>query len=243
MNKLELFFTGSLRNAEHFQFMTEFKTAINVYTPEILGVKDLLPPFQVALDKENVALKIEQGSAKSELAETFDKLRDKIWKSAWLRIESAVLSPLEEEVESGYVIKRIFEVYGDIRRHPVNQESGEMSNLVGDLLKPENATHLQTIHLDKIIPELKKANDQYIQIVSDRNVEVAGRESGNVKEARMEVDPLYVLMVETINASIILKTAKPETAKFVDEHNNRVKVYQATLAARETVNKKTVNKK
>lgn len=243
MNKLELFFTGSLRNAEHFQFMTEFKTAINVYTPEILGVKDLLPPFQVALDKENVALKIEQGSAKSELAETFDKLRDKIWKSAWLRVESAVLSPLEEEVESGYVIKRIFEVYGDIRRHPVNQESGEMSNLVSDLLKPENATHLQTIHLDKIITELKKANDQYIQIVSDRNVEVAARESGNVKEARMEVDPLYVLIVETINASIILKTAKPETAKFVDEHNNRVKVYQATLAARETVNKKTVNKK
>jgi hypothetical protein len=243
MNKLELFYVADLRNAEHFQFMTEFKTAIGSYTAETLGVKDLLPPFLIALEKENLALKIEQGSAKSEAALNLDKLRDKIWKSAWLRIESAMLSPLEDEVESGNVIRRVFEVYGDIRRHPLNQESGEMSNLVDDLLKPENATHLQNIHLDKIVPELKKANDQYIQIVSDRNVEVSGRESGNTKAARLEVDPLYELIVETINASITLKTAKPETGKFVDEHNQRVKVYQATLAARETNNKKTPGKK
>lgn len=243
MNKLEHFFTGSLRNAEHFQFMTEFKTAVVSYKAETLGVKDLLPPFQAALDKENIALKIEQGSAKSEVALSLDVYRDQIWKSGWLRIESALLSPLPQEVDSAIVLKRIFEVYGDIRRHPVNQESGEMTNLVSDLLKPENAKHLQQVHLDKIIPELKKANDQYIQVVSDRNVELSSRESGNTKAARMEVDPLYDLIVESINASIILKTAKPETAKFVEEHNQRVKVYQATLAARETNNKKVAEKK
>lgn len=243
MKKLELFYVHDLRNAEHFQFMTEVNTAIGSYTAEVLGVKELLPPFQTALEKENIALNVELGSAKSEVALNFDRFRDKFWKCSDLRIVSALLSPDEVEVESGKVIRRIFNIYGDIRRHPLNQESGEMTNLVSDLLKPENATHLQNIHLDKIIPELRKANNQYIETVSDRNVEVSERESGDVKAARMEVDPIYNLIVETINATITLNTAKPETARFVDEHNNRVKVYQATLAARETANKKTAGKK
>lgn len=238
MNKLELYPPQPLRNAEHYQFMTEFKTAIDVVTPEVLGIKDEYPPFATALQKENAALKIEQGSAQTEEAEHWEVSRDAIWDCSMLRIESALISPLAAEIESAKVIKRVFDVYGDIRRHPVNQESGEMSNLVEDLLKPENAQHLVNIHLDKVIPEMKKANDQYIQVVSSRNEDISRRASRDVRAVRREVDPLYLAIAEAINATITLKLAKPETAKFVEEHKQRVKVYEAKIAARKTINKK-----
>lgn len=238
MNKLEIFYPNLLHNAEHYQFMVETKAFIDTYTAETLGITNFFPSFIEALARENAALKVEKGSALSEDAQKCEISRDKTWKSSDYRIKSALLSPLPEEVESAKVLKRIFDVYGDIRRHPNNQESAEMSNLVEDLLKPENAPHLKNVNLHRVIQEMKKQNEKYIAIVSDRNVEVSNRESGDVKAARMEVDPVYEEIVETINATITLKLARPEVAKFVEEHNQRIKVYETTLRARETNNKK-----
>lgn len=238
MNKLVTFYPNLLHNAEHYQFMVETKASIDAYTAEALGITSFVSKFAEALARENAALKVEKGSALSENAQKSDISRDRIWKSSDYRIKSALLSPLPDEVESAIVIKRIFDIYGDIRKHPNNKESAEMSNLVEDLLKPENAIHLKNVNLHRIIQEMKKQNDKYISIVSDRNVEVTSRDSGNVKAVRLEVDPVYDEIVETINATITLKLARPEVAKFVEEHNQRIKVYETTLHARETINKK-----
>jgi hypothetical protein len=243
MNKIESFYTGSLHNAEHFQFMFETNAAVKLYTPAILGITDVVSPFYAAFEKENAAIKVEQGSVLSEAAQTLDNLRDRTWKSAELRIQSGLLSPFEQEVESAKALKRIFYTYGDIRRHPANEESGEMTNLTEDLLRSANETDLKNLNLFAMIPELENENNQYINTVKDRNEDISGRGEGNVKAVRLEVDPAYDLIVETINASITLNLAKPEVAKFVEEHNKRIKTYEATLTARETLNKKEKTKK
>jgi hypothetical protein len=243
MNKISIFSPSALRNAEHYQFMSETKAAVESITAATLGVTGVFPLFLELFNKENVVIKVESGSAFSEIIHDYDFLRDRTWRSSDLRIDSALLSPLAVEVESAKVIRRIFDVYGDIRKHPYNQESAEMSNLVEDLLKPANTTHLVNIHLDAVIAEMKKENDNFIQITKDRSTELAARSSANVKAIRLEFDPVYEEMIDVINATIILKQAKPEVEKFVNEHNDRIRAYELTITVREALNAKDKEEK
>lgn len=242
MNKISTFNLHPLRNGEHYQFMSYLDAAIKKYAADVLGLKDVYPIFVSALAKENNALKIEQGSGITPEVSDGDKTRDRTWRCAELRIESALISPITEEVESAMVIKRIFDNYGDIRKHPIDQESGEMTNFVEDLMKPANVSHLQNVHLTNIIPLMDSENKDVIERSDDRNIEIAKRNGDNVKVTRAEVDPIYNEMVEIINASITLKLAKPETENFVNELNTRIKDYEAVIAARETNNSKEVKK-
>ncbi|HEX3010001.1 MAG TPA: DUF6261 family protein, partial [Bacteroidales bacterium] len=110
--------------------------------------------------------------------------------------------------------------------------------LVEDLLKSANTTHLANIHLDAVIAEMKKENDNFIQVTKDRSTELAARSSANVKAIRFEIDPVYDEMIDVINATIILKQAKPEIEKFVNEHNDRIRAYELTVTMREALNAK-----
>ena len=232
MQKLETIALTRLRNNEHFQFMTDVDQLINTFQPSELAIDSLYPAFKTALTSEDAAMRVEIGSIKSKSIEELDKLRDKTWNAISLRIKATQLSPLDNEAESAEVIRRIIDLYGDIRTKSYNEESAGISNLVADLQKSENTDHINRVGIQRWVTELKKQNDDFQLVFNERNTELAGRESGDVKAIRLQLDPLYEKIAERINATIVLEIAKPVAFEFISQLNEKINYYKTTLVSR-----------
>jgi len=240
MQKIESIALTRLRNNEHFQFMTDVDHLITTSQPAELGIENQYPAFKTAFTAEDVTMRAEFGSLKSKSIEELDNLRDQTWQAILLRVKSAQLSPFANEVESGEVIMRIIDRYGDVRAISYNEETTGITNLVTDLLLPANAEHLNKVAIQRWVPELKSQNEQFQAVFNDRNTELSDRISGDVKAIRMQIDPIYEKLMERINATIVMEIAKPAAISFVSQLNEKIKYYKTTLAARSSRAKEDV---
>jgi len=234
MEKLEEITLSRFRNTEHFQFMTDVDQLITTATPLELGIDGLYPSFKTTLTAEDATMRTELGSIRSKTIEELDTLRDKTWNAILLRVKSTLLSPIAIEVESALIIKRIIDLYGDVRSKTYNEESAAITNLVNDLMLPANSDHLNLTGINMWVNALQMQNEQFKTIFNERNAEFAERESGDVRAIRLQIDPLYEKLVERINATIVMEIAKPAAISFVSQLNEKIRYYKTTLAARAT---------
>jgi hypothetical protein len=232
MQKIESITLSRFRNNEHFQFMTDIDGLITTFQPTELGIDNTYPAFKAALQSEDVAMRAEAGSLKSKSIEEADNLRDKTWQAISLRVKAAKLSPFANEAESAEVIGRILDKYGDVRALSYNEETAALTNLITDLQAPANTDHLNRVAISRWVAELKTENEKFQTLFNERNTELSGRSSGDVKAVRVQIDPLYTNMIEKINASIVLEMAKPAALTFISQINEKIKYYKTTVAAR-----------
>lgn len=234
MTTIELFSLHNFRNNEHFQFMTDVDQLITTATPLELAIDGLYPSFKTALTAEDATMRTELGSIRSKTIEDLNALRGKTWNAISLRVKSTQLSPIAMEAESAMIIKRIIDLYGDVRSKTLNEESAAITNLVNDLMQPANTNHLNLNGIFTWVNELKMENEHFQTVFNERNAEFAERESGDVRAIRLQIDPLYEKLVERINATIVMEIAKPAAISFVSQLNEKIKYYKTTLAARAT---------
>ena len=147
----------------------------------------VFPKFNNAFSRLNDTLLIDEGSVKTEKLSVLDSLRDTTWSAVGARIRATLLSPVEEEVESAKVLKRVFDLYGNIRNMSYNEETGALTNLVEDFEKPENVAHCEKLGMTQWVAALKGQNLDFVALLDARNAELAGKDSGDVKTARAEI--------------------------------------------------------
>lgn len=237
MMRIKSFGLFRLHNNEHFQLMKDFITLVIRYTAKELGIDEFYDPFNNALNAEETALKAEQGSSKSKAIENQNKLRDKTWKALHTRVKSGLHSPIDDEVESAEAIMRLFDLDGDVRKLTLNEESAAISTLTNNLMLQANATHLEKLGITAWVNQLRVQNEAFQVLFNERNAELASRISGDVRAARKEVDPLFEQIVERINATLVLGTAKPVATIFAADLNERFSYYKTTITARASRNK------
>ena len=222
-----------LRNGEYFQFMTAFKSLLDILTPAVLHSEDEFTEFNAALVKLDDELRVDKGSVLTEELHAIDSDRDSLWRAIDMRIDATLLCTVEKEVEAAKRVRRVFDLYGDIRKISFNEETAGLTNLLGDLEKAENVGFVTTCGLTKWANALADLNEAFIAKQNERDTELANKNSGNAKAVRIEIDPLYELMVERVNALISLNMQTPELENFVKELNQKIKTLENTLAARE----------
>ena len=232
MGKITKLVLSLLRNNEHFQFMTDVKNGMETATPVSLNMETVFPEFTSAYDDLNSALLVDQGSVKTEQLTALDELRDRTWSALGERIRATLICPIEAEAESAKVLKRVFDLYGNIREMSYNEETAGVTNLIEDLEKPENAEHCNTLGMLHWVDTLKQQNNGFQSLQNARNAELANKESGDVKAARDGIDPVYEKIVDRANALVELDMASPELQAFIRELNQRIKYYKETLAIR-----------
>jgi hypothetical protein len=150
-----------------------------------------------------------------------------------MRIDATLLCTIDKEVEAAKRLRRVFDLYGDIRKISFNEETAGLTNLLGDLANEENAAFVTTCGLSKWANALSDLNQAFIAKQNERDTELANKNSGNVKAVRIEIDPLYEIMVERVNALISLNMQTPELENFVKELNQKIKTLETTLATRD----------
>lgn len=232
MEKIEGIPLSRLRNNEHFQYMTDVDKLIFTSLASELGIEDLYSEFKKLMIIEDAVMRMELGSSKSKTIEELDKKRDQTWNAISLKTTSTLFSPFANEVASAEAVRRIIDLYGDVRYLTYNEESAAVTNMVTDLLLPANAEHLNRVGLLRWVVELKNENDQFQTIFNERNNDLAGRGRGDTRDIRILIDPVYEQIVEKLNASVVLGIAKPVLSSFTSQLNEKIKYYKTTLASR-----------
>ena len=222
---------SNLRNDEYFQFMSEVDKLVVASTVAALGISDQYTPFKSGLTNVDEVLKVEKGSNQTRLIIEADEKRDRIHKGLELQVESNKNHWDESVVDAALRIGRIIGQYGNLRVLSYNEESSAIGNLVKELTSEANAPSLATIGLTTWVSKLGEANDAFQAIFNDRASEVASRSSGNVRAARLLLDPLYEAMVARVNALSVVN-GEAAYADFIDKVNYYVDYYKNTISAR-----------
>lgn len=222
-----------LRNGEYFQFMTAFKSLLELLTPAAIHSEDDFAKFDTALTKLDDELRVDKGSVLTEELHSIDRDRDSLWRAIDMRIDATLLCTVDKEMEAAKRLRRVFDLYGDIRKISFNEETAGLTNLLGDMANEENAGFVTTCGLTKWANVLSGLNKAFVAKQNERDTELANKNSGNAKAVRIEIDPLYELMVERVNALISLNMQTPELENFIKELNQKIKTLEITLAGRE----------
>jgi hypothetical protein len=223
---------NKFRNGEHFQFMTDVKNLVNGATPLALNIDSVFPAFDTAYTSLDSVLRVDMGSVITEHLVLFDMNRDNTWSAINMRTKATLLSPNAEEADCAKMVKRTLDLYGNVRQLSYNEETAMLSNLVDDLEKEDMAEYCDIMGITQWITAIKNQNADFQELLNERNTEYANKESGDVKAARVVIDPIYEALLTRINAQVTLDMASDEAKVFIKELNQKIKYYESTIAMR-----------
>lgn len=233
MEKITPIVLSYFRNNDHVQFMTDFITLVSNATPVALKIETVYPEFNEAYMALDKAFKVDGGSILTLPIVGADGLRDRFWSALGMRVRAALIGPVEAEVAAAEKIKRVYDLYGNVRELSQTEESAALNSLVADLENEENTPLCTTLGLTAWVTALKEQNALVQSLVQQRREEQAHKTSGDVKAAREAIDPIYEKIVARINALIELEMDTPEIDEFVSLLNKQIKDFKTLLATRE----------
>jgi len=231
INKIDL---TKMRNDEHFQFITEFKNAVNKYGgAEKLKIQSQYTQFLTLYVQEDEAFKKIVKSAITEEIQAADKYRDRIFRGMADMVKVALNHFDEGVLAAGKRLKILFDTYGNLAQKPLNEETSAVYNILQDLNNVYKNDAAKINILDWM-GELQAANEKFSQLVENRYEESAMKTDLVLKEVRTQVDTVYKSMTERINAYVVVQEKDDETpfVEFIKFFNAIIEKYANLIAQR-----------
>jgi hypothetical protein len=200
--------TRNMRNDAHFQFFTEFRNLAQ-------GDAAVLPKIQQLFDEwlrhyalEDDALKkIVKSVFTGKIQET-DAARDEIY-NGMVEINRATLKHFSaEKREAAEHLKILFDTYGDVAKKPLKDQTSAVYNILQELKGSKYAPFAAIVGIGEWIAQLETLNRELEALTAERSSEAAAKTDIVLKDARAEVDRLYVAIVRRINAYIEIEGAE-----------------------------------
>ena len=98
-----------------------------------------------------------------------DEERDKGAQYLIDKVDSARKSPVAAEREAAELLWTVLKVYTGITRETVNEETSLINGMLLDMRKSQFASSIATLGLEAGMAELEKLNNQYAELVAQRN--------------------------------------------------------------------------
>ena len=230
-----------LRNEQHAHLMTETTRLITEATAAKLGLATLFPPFQAAWAVENAAIEVERGSLLTSQMDDKDSEREKYFSGFLFLLETNLRHFDPAHQEAAQQLTRVANKYGNVRRKTNVEETIAIRNLSNDLLGTAYQEPMTVVDGNGWISRLQSVNEEYSALFDNRNAETKGRASGNVRNARLVIDPLYEAIVKRANAVAELNETDAVCTKFVNELNGIIEGLKNTITFQQADNTKKNN--
>jgi hypothetical protein len=228
--KIETFYRKNLRNDEHFQFHTEFRSLIIKEGPSNLKIEALLDVYMPLYGKEDEGIKRVTKSALTGKIHEADKARDDMY-TGMAEINAASLKHYRPTVrEAAQKLKILFDTYGDVSKKPLNEQTSAVYNILQEL-KGRYVAQTRIVGIDGWATELETRNQIFDALVKERFDEAAAKTDVVVKTARVELDAAYDAIVERINAFTVIEGGALYE-RFAKTLNTIISKYTAILNAR-----------
>jgi hypothetical protein len=220
----------NLRNAEHFQYQTEFKTQVENSTATALGIETQFHNFQSIYTGESEALVYISKNSQTDILGESDSYRDRIFRGFCDTARAACNHFIPEKAEAAKKLTIIFDTYGNLTIEAYDEETAKITSLVNDL-QVNHSAEINLLGVADWVDELKASNIGFEDIKNTRYNEETSKTTLRMKQVRIETDKMYQDMINRINAQILLN-GESNYKDFVIAINQRIENVRLVLAKR-----------
>ena len=224
----------ALNNGAHYMFM--YRVSTRAGEIEVIGLKmpDYLASLQAAVATEDKCLVLSKKSLLSDKLKEADKLRDDYYRAFKKAVTASEGIPVAAIQEAAVILLQLLKDYRIDPKMQLDKETGLLMNLLDDL-QGKNKTQVEALGLMPLVEELKKANDEVIEVTTQRMDESLQTAVGALKTARTATDEAYRDLVKMINAYALVE-GDEAYAGFIDYLNAEIVHYK-----REVLNQKATS--
>jgi hypothetical protein len=223
-----------MRNAEHFQIMTEVKTMIENTGADTLKIGRLFDAFTASYRRLDECLLIIQKSGYTAQINEADRVRDSVFRGMCDAVNSMLRHFDPEKTEAARLLKIPLDAYGNLARKPNDEQTAGVYNLLQEL-EGKYEPQTQITGIADWVRELKRTNAEFDALMKSRDAETAEKPQERLVTVRREIDADYRRITQAAESLAMLADGDGERAiyaRFTGELNAVIARYNNRLAAR-----------
>lgn len=224
-----------LTNGQHFSFMKAFSNVFERIIPESAKCIDALATLNAAIEQEDRFMKQERGSRLTKLLQEQDDIRDKSYLcfksiiTAWSKMN------MEMEAKAAKELLNIVKLYNINTHAQIDEETGLMDNLYGDIKASTVLTKaIETLNLKKLFEVMVNSNDEVKRYLMERGQESVDKVVGALKTARDNSDIAYDVLAELVESLSLIADDTAIYEAIIREWNVTIERYKDMLKRKST---------
>ncbi len=221
-----------LDNGFYLAFLTDFRDLIAVFTPEKLGVAELMSAFEKDLVKLQDYVARSYKFAESEDLLILDTQRDDIFSFIYQTIKTSLKSTEAASKASAKILSAVMSAYynKNTTRYAYEKESSYIDGFLLDAAKPENTPHFATLGLSNSLALLKTVQADFTAKYKARVTSKEAVYAEKTVELRKDTDIHYQRITDFIFAKSLIEPSDDIT-KFMDNWNFKVKDFKNAISS------------
>lgn len=218
-----------LKNAQHFAFIQAFITALQQSGMTAQKIQALLTQLTQAFAVEDRYYMQVRASEIVAQREAADQLRDRFYTRLHRLIQAWAGSGMEALDAAATALEKVFNLYRVKVNAQMDEETGQLENLIADLSTQQMQAHLTTINGQYLFQQMKQGHDDVKSLRLEQGIETSQKELGALAAARRQCDTLYDQMTQLIESFALVADDPTPYETFIRQWNGTVKLYQDML--------------
>lgn len=219
----------SLKNAQHYELIDAFITVLVAAGFSAAKIVALVSQLRTVFSEEDRWYMVARASEIIAQREAADKKRDNFYSRLFAIIRAWAGSGMTGLDAAATAVIKPFNLYKVKTGAQIDEESGQLDNLITDLSTTEMQAHLSTLGVAWLYQQMVAAHQETKSFRLEQGVEESEKVAGALVKARQACDKVYDELTYLIEA--FAKTADDPTPyeAFIRKWNGTLKIYQDML--------------
>ncbi len=220
---------ASLKNAQHYELIDAFITVLAEAGFSAAKIVALVSQLRSVFSEEDRWYMVARASEIIALREAADKKRDNFYSRLFAIIRAWAGSGMAGLDAAATAVIKPFNLYKVKTGAQIDEESGQLDNLITDLSTTEMQAHLTTLGVTWLYQQMVAAHQETKSYRLEQGQEESEKVAGALRKARQACDKVYDELTYLIEA--FAKTADDPTPyeAFIRKWNGTLKIYQDML--------------
>lgn len=218
-----------LKNAQHYAFIDAFLTAIAQENFTAAKIVALLSLLSTAFTEEDRLYMIARASELIAQRDEADHRRDDFYSRLHSLVRLWAGSGEETKDAAATELLKPFKLYKVKTSAQLEEETGQLDNLIADLSTNEMQADLATIGGTWLFTQMVAAHNQVKAIRLEEGAEQSEKVNGALVAARKNCDQLYDQLTYLIEAFAMTAEDPAPYEAFIKKWNGTLKIYQDML--------------
>ena len=220
---------ASLKNAQHYELIDAFITVLAEAGFTAAKIVAQLSQLRTVFSEEDRWYMVARASEIIAQREAADKKRDNFYSRLFAIIRAWAGSGMAGLDAAATAVIKPFNLYKVKTGAQIDEESGQLDNLITDLSTTEMQAHLTTLGVTWLYQQMVAAHQETKSYRLEQGQEESEKVAGALRKARQACDKVYDELTYLIEA--FAKTADDPTPyeAFIRKWNGTLKIYQDML--------------
>ena len=218
-----------LQNPQHYEFMNAFLTVMADSGLSATKITTLVSQLTAAFSEEDRCFLMARASAIIAQREEADRRRDNFYGRLHRLTQVWAGSGEPTKDPAATMLLAPFKLYKVNTSAQIERESGQLSNLITDLLTTEMQDALTAIGGTYLFQEMKTAHELVQSLRLEEGIEHSTKVTGALVAARKACDALYDQITYLIEAYCLTADDPAPYEAFITRWNGTLDIYQDML--------------